>query len=310
MDYYLVNRKIHKMIDNQDIINKAEEALDKEIVAIEFPKQGADNFVFFIIDDDGKEYTIKTGSDVTVDIKAIELLEKNNLSGIYPKLVKTFESDNRQYIIIERLKGALYRFIRKEYKNLFIDSLIDTMTKVHSVKSKYAGLITWQDKKMSWKEFLVYKYSGDHPWYSWAEIEQRKGVNTKLLNESIKRLIDLLGSTDLSYSEYSLLHTDINQGNVFVNINSKKVVGLVDWSEATFGDPLYDFARLRLNIWHNFNEDAERIYFNVNKFTDKQKKLENLYFLMHVVDYINWFSESHDVRRLELHQDYLNNEIN
>lgn len=109
------------------------------------------------------------------------------------------------------------------------------------------------------------------------------------------------------------MHTDFNQINLFVDPNSREIAGIIDWGEAIFGDPVYDYARIRLFIWHfNLGFEVLENYYQLLSYTAEQKELENLYFLSRVIEYLAYYSEElneFNVGRIKLHQNYLENLI-
>ena len=78
-----------------------------------------------------------------------------------------------------------------------------------------------------------------------------------------------------------------------------------------FGDPLYDFARVRLLIWHfNLQNHATENYFAHLQLSGEEKIREEIYFLSLMLDYINSYSEKKNKfndARLARHQDFLKN---
>jgi len=128
----------------------------------------------------------------------------------------------------------------------------------------------------------------------------------EILYENIIRKIE---ETDFIDSSYSFLHTDFNQRNLFVNPNSDEIAGIIDWGEAMFGDPIYDFARIRMFIRHfNLEDKALEEYDKSMSFTSQQKRLEELYWLSRVIEYLAYYSEelnNFNVRRIKLHQEFL-----
>ena len=80
-----------------------------------------------------------------------------------------------------------------------------------------------------------------------------------------------------------------------------------------FGDPLYDFARVRMYMWHfNFSEKSINHYYDLVNFSAAQKGLEDLYWLSRVIQYLGWYSEElteFNLSRIKLHQEYLSNYI-
>lgn len=286
------------------VIKQIELRLNIVVVGYEYPKQGADGFVMFLYDQHGNDYAVKVG-EVENDYLAYNLIIESKVNVPIPTVIDYFIIEDLQVIVSERVKYPLYNFISTSHKNAFIPDLIDKLLSLREIESNYSGFVSWADKKMSWEQFLAFKYSGLHPWYPWDEIVNRKGVDTKLVKDSIENLVKSLSKFSFGSREITLLHTDINQNNIFVDIKNKTITGIIDWSESTFGDYLFDLSRLRLNIWHNFNKDALNIYYNKLKLTYEEKALEDLYFKMHVVDYINWYTESNDTKRLNMHLEYL-----
>src|SRR5690606_5572439 len=126
-------------------------------------------------------------------------------------------------------------------------------------------------------------------------------------------MINKINNTDLPENNFSFLHTDFNQRNLFVDPNSDEITGIIDWEEAMFGDPLYDFARVRMYIWHfDLGEDVVENYYKLLEYTEEQKKLEELYWLSRVIQYLGWYSEElneFNTGRIKLHQDFLRNYI-
>lgn len=107
------------------------------------------------------------------------------------------------------------------------------------------------------------------------------------------------------------MHTDFNQRNLFVDLKSDEIKGVIDWSEAIFGDPIYDFARVRMYIWHfNLGEDVIEKYYKLVDFDQKQKNLEQIYWLSRVIEYLAYYSEElneFNIGRIKLHQNFLEN---
>ena len=234
------------------------------------------------------------------------MIKKSDLPIKAPKVISSFEHEDKTVVILERVNAPLYGSIIKEHKNNFIKPLINQLNIIHQIKREKAGLVTdvIENKGNTWKELLLNKYSGKHSYYPWDEVKNREGVDADLLDKALEYLKSEIAKID-ELSEYNLLHTDVNQNNIFLNIKNNEVESIIDWSESIFGDPIYDFARFRLNMWHNFNDEAFGIYFDVLNLSEKDLQKEKLYFLCHVIDYINWYSEFGNLDRVRMHQEYL-----
>jgi aminoglycoside phosphotransferase (APT) family kinase protein len=147
----------------------------------------------------------------------------------------------------------------------------------------------------------------------WNEVSKRELLDGELILMSVDKMKKKVENTIFDLKEYSLLHTDFNQRNLFVDPKHHEISGIVDWEDAMFGDSVYDFARVRMYLWHfNFSEAAIRDYYDLVDFSADQKKLENLYWLSRVIQYLAWYSEElteFNVARIKLHQEYLRNYV-
>jgi aminoglycoside phosphotransferase (APT) family kinase protein len=109
------------------------------------------------------------------------------------------------------------------------------------------------------------------------------------------------------------LHTDFNQRNLFVDSGISDLKGIIDWSEAVYGDPIYDFARIRMLIWHfDLGSEVMEKYYKIMQYNKNERFLDSLYFLIRVIEYLAYYSEElndFNVGRIQLHQRYLREEF-
>ena len=186
--------------------------------------------------------------------------------------------------------------------------MVENLNELHKINSKYAGDFTKQKFKLTWKNVFLSKFT-DPKILNWIEISNRKELNRDLLLSSLEKLTYLIQRTEFINTDYSLLHTDFNQRNLFIDIKNKKIAGIIDWEESLFGDPIYDFARIRMLFWHyNLNTEAIKKYFNVMNFNEKEKSLENLYFISRIIEYLAYYSEEDNDfnrNRIQLHESFL-----
>ena len=294
----------------EKIISKVKEYLKIKIADIKIPPQGMDSQVFFVTDADGREYTIKCyARGLSGDILAFKLLEENKIDIPVPKVFGVFTFENKQVSILEKINFPLLDSIPADQMSRYISSMVNNLKKIHGVKSDKAGFLTEIDKELSWKEVMLSKFTGANPDLDWKEIVTRESLDSKLLLDSVENIIKKIERTDFIDKDYSLLHTDFNQRNLFVNPDSDEITAIIDWVEAMFGDPIYDFARVRMYIWHfNLSDDTLEKYYELLSFTPEQKQLEKLYWLSRVIEYLAYYSEElneFNRGRVKLHQDFL-----
>lgn len=288
---------------------ETENILGVSIVNVEVPRQGLGSAVLIARDERGREVAIKYGEDVLCDVRALALIRENGVDIPVPVVLGSFPVANKTAIVMEKIESPLLEDIPNDEKCGYIGSMLKNLSKLHCIKSDVAGSLLAPYNDKSWKDVLLFKYSGEHPWFDWRKIVRREGVDGGLIQEAIERVRGKIEQADLSVENYSLLHTDFNQRNLFVDPNTHWIAGIIDWSEAMFGDPLYDFARVRMFIFHfNMKEETEKKYFRYLNLTEEERRREDIYLESQILDYISWYSErknNFNNGRLKMHQDFL-----
>lgn len=295
----------------QDIQDKIIAHIEKEFairsVAIQIPPQGMTSSVFFIKASDGGEYAVKYGRDAMKDVPALELIAKKHVAVPVPKLFGSFRLEELPIVAMERMRFPLLESVLVEEMPKYIPSMIMNLKKLHAVTSATPGLLSEPENKKTWKEMMFAIFDGGE--FDWEEVSRRDGLDHDLIMASVLRMREKISRTLFEDDEYSFLHTDFNQRNLFVDPDSDRITGIIDWEEAMFGDPMYDFARVRMYLWHfDLGERAIKDYYDLLDFTPKQKELEDLYWLSRVIQYLGWYSEElneFNKGRIKLHQDYL-----
>lgn len=301
------------MIDSntqKQLITKIEESIGKQIIAIKKPTlPETDSDVFLVTDKLGIQYAIKYSSNTINDVIAYQLIQQHNLKIPIPKMFGHLSFNNKTVIILKEIDFPLLDQIPVDNHHRYIKSMIDNLNKIHTIKSNNTGFINNQSQTITWKEFLLNIYSNQSPLFKWATIINRDEVDKELIQSSITAIVKKIENQVFIDNSYSLLHTDFNQKNIFVNPSSNEIASIIDWSEAMFGDPLYDFARVRMYIFHfNLQHNSLETYFKLLELTEKEKTLEELYFVIQILNYIGWYSETKNdfnISRITLHQNFL-----
>jgi hypothetical protein len=294
----------------KQIIKKVEELLSINIVDVQIPKQGMDSVVIFVADSTGKEYAIKYYRKGAVSEEfAYKILEENKVAIPVPKVLGSIDLNERNLLILEKIEFPLLESIAVGDIHRYIPSMVKNMEHIHIIKSGRAGYLSETEQNRSWKEILLSKFNGQDPALNWYEIAGRSGLDSKLVLGSVENIIKKINITQFDESLYSFLHTDFNQRNLFIDPVTDEITGIIDWGEAMFGDPIYDFARIRMFIWHfNLENSALESYDKAVFFTPEQKNLEDLYWLSRVIEYLAYYSEElndFNVGRIKMHQDFL-----
>jgi len=291
------------------VIKELESFFDTKMVKMVMPRQGMGSLVFSIVNREGKKFIVKTSSDIENDIFAYKLIKSNNSEIPVPEIFTSFVCDDKTFLVMEKIEALMLDDVQDKNKGAYIDSMLENLRRIHEIKSERAGFVDGSFSDKSWKDNLLFKYSGSHPWFDWRNISERKGVDGVFLRDAIVRVSNKIEDMALPDKNYSLLHTDFNQRNLFVDPKSCRIVSIIDWSEAAFGDPLYDFARVRMFIRHfNLGEIVLKKYYSLLDLSEEEEAREDLYFISQVIDYIAWYSESandFNFGRLKLHQKIL-----
>lgn len=294
----------------KQIIKRVEELLGINIREVRVPAQGMDDEVLFAIDSNEREYAIKYHRrGVSGDGLVLRFLEEKKVDIPVPKVLGDFVIEGRSVLILEKIVFSLLETVAGREMYRYIPSMIKNLKKIHKVRSGRAGFLNGIGEKRRWKDVLLAKFNGEDPALNWKRISERRGLDLELVLESVENIMKKIKETRFSEGEYSFLHTDFNQRNLFVDSNSDEITGIIDWNEAMFGDPVYDFARIRMFIWHFGLEDqALENYYRLVNFTSDQRKLEELYWLLRVIEYLAYYSEElneFNLGRIKLHQDFL-----
>lgn len=276
---------------------------------IELPPQGMSSSVFFIKLSNGMECAVKHGTNAMKDVPALELITEKQINIPIPALIASFVFEDVPVIILKRINFPLLESVPAKEMPKYIPSMVRNLKELHKIKSENSGLLAHKNDEETWKGMILSIFDGGD--IDWNEISRRKSLDGELISTSVERTRTKIKDMVFDLKEYSLLHTDFNQRNLFVDPEHHEISGIVDWEDAMFGDPIYDFARIRMYLWHfNFNEKSINDYYRLVNFSADQKKLEDLYWLSRVIQYLAWYSEElteFNVSRIKLHQGYLRN---
>jgi thiamine kinase-like enzyme len=278
---------------------------------IDVPPQGMSSSVFLIKLANGNECAVKYGNDATKDIPALDLIAEKQIRLTVPAPVASFVFEGVPVIILKRIEFPLFESVLVGEMPKYIPSIVRNLNELHKIKSDKPGRLNEEHGEITWKDMLLSIFNGGD--FDWVEVAERESLDNELILSSVGNITKKIENTTFDLKEYSLLHTDFNQRNLFVDPSSYEISGIIDWEDAMFGDPLYDFARVRMFMWHfNFSEKSISDYYDLVNFSATQKALEELYWLSRVIQYLAWYSEEptkFNLSRIKLHQDYLKNYI-
>lgn len=292
-------------------VNLISKDLNINVKSIETPPQGMDSNVFFLVDEKNNRYVVKVGSGTESDVEAYRIIVKNKLNLPVPKVYFNKKYEDTFIAVFEEIPYPMLESIAPSEMGKYVPSMIDTLNIIHSIKSERTGYLTDKQEKRTWGEFHLSKFNGTDDYLDWGKISKRESLDSGLILSSVEKYIKSFDKAYIPMNEYSLLHTDYNQRNLFVNPKSKKISGIIDWGESMFGDPLYDFARVRMLLWHfNLGKEVVDEYYGLMNYSPEQRKLHDLYWTSRVIEYLAYYSEEStefNDSRIVLHQKFLRN---
>jgi len=301
----MTSKEIEKLVE---LISKD---LDIKVKSIASPPQGMDSHVLFIVDEKDMRYVLKIGEGTETDVNAYKLIEKNELNIPVPKVLLNKKYGKFSVIVMESIPYPLLESIPTSEIGKYVPSMIDTLNIMHSVKSQKTGYLNKLEETMTWKEFHLSKFDGTDDYLKWEKISKRKGLDSGLILSSVEKYVKSFSNAYFPLKDYSLIHTDYNQRNLFVNTDNYQIAGIIDWGESMFGDPIYDFARVRMLIWHfNLGNEVVDKYYLLMNYTLEQRRLDDLYWISRVIEYLAYYSEDlneFNSSRIGLHQEFLRN---
>lgn len=270
------------------------------------PPQGMSSSVFFLTLR-GTDYAVKHGKDAMKDVPALELIRERGARIPVPEVAASFMFEETPVLVMKRITFPLLESVSAADLPAYIPSMVAIMKELHTITSPTPYIVSGAQALPSWKDHILAQFDGRN--IDWEEVLERPGLDRALVADALNRFRTLLVESDLEPATYTLLHTDFNQRNLFVDPAAKSIAGVVDWEDAVFGDPLYDFARIRMFLWHfALPEETVTAYYDLMRYTEAEKKREQLYWTARVIQYLAWYSEedtSFNTSRIALHQDYL-----
>lgn len=189
----------------------------------------------------------------------------NSLEIPIPKILDIGQIEDGQYFVIsEKVDGELFKNLNDEEFDKNLPSLFSTLESIHSIDvsdkigyGKFDAEGVGENK--SWKEFLL--KVDEYAVHMFDNSMLEKDVWDKIY----KRFVELL---NFCPEEKYFVHGDYNFGNLFSK--NQKIAGVIDWESSTYGDFLYDIARLQ---FFTKGFDYEKTYLD---FCNKiGKKIEN-----------------------------------
>jgi len=234
------------ILETNSLISRTGVCLGRELIFQQENKVGERNIVI-TVNDGQKDLIIKAGLDVETDFIALKLLNKLDIAAprleYFLRLGEDFGNCN--LIIMAKLRGVMARSLPQPERAMIVSQIIDELEKLRLIGSDVAGPLNLVERDLgtSWKKYLELILEESINELSSVANATSLRVNNDLISEAQKFVRAKLSMFPDGIS-LSLLHNDINLANCLVS--DGKLEGIVDWSDAVYGDYLFDLSRLRI----------------------------------------------------------------
>ncbi len=188
-----------------------------------------------------RECIVRVNHDVKgfeKDAFAYRRFARSNLP--VPEVIHIGQIDHHFFCISEALPGRTLQ----ELASQELPSLLEPTARVLQVisESELAGMRDFGPFDASgcgmyesWRDFLI--SIGDTQRYDWSAVG--RFVSKDEISRFVERVIKL---AERCPETRALVHGDFGSNNVLTD--GSRITGVLDWSEASIGDPLYDIANI------------------------------------------------------------------
>lgn len=265
-------------------------------------EMGADHLVVFASTPTLGPVVIKVGADAETDAYVLDQLRDLPVRVPRPLARGTIAADRQRYpaAVMTRIEGGALAAVPDQHRYLSV--LVEQMRRVHQVTTAGAAGpvrdVLLGSAPTTWKAYLRNILSGKNPEFDWESLCASPLVEAGVLRRAIAALLDELEGLP-EPARYHLLHGDLNPYNILVD--NDQLTGIIDWSYARYGDPLFDFARLRMNPFLRQLPAATDAYCALLGLSPEERAREAFYFRFNLAEYINWYVQIEFAERVREH---------
>jgi hypothetical protein len=274
----------------EDLLQQASALLGQSFRDWSQPDAGADHVVVLVTMASGERVVIKAGPEADVDAFVLNLLADRGVK--VPTLIAQAPIDGKTpagtLIVMTEAEGTLLAEVGR-HPDYYLRPLIEEMRRVHAVTTGLGAgpvLAVERGSRSSWREYLMSVLTGADPEFHWSAISGHPSVDGHLLVTALDSLAEQAQALTFPPT-LSLLHGDLNPYNVF--IQDGEISSIIDWSYARYGDPLFDFARLRMNPFIRSNAAVVEEYRTILDLNAEEQEREAFYYRFNLLEYVNWY---------------------
>jgi hygromycin-B 4-O-kinase len=205
------------------------------------------------------KFIVRFNSYTDLGFKKEEIIYSDYTSISTPRIIEIGKYKDFYFSITKAYEGIQLNKLHKDSFLELLPDLFSTMNTLHTIKIEQEGYGLWDlDKKGKFESFedQLRSFIKEDKWEDFAK--QNKFFNIEFVRNLMKEFESLIKYIP---SERYFLHGDFGRTNIFALDN--KIEGIIDWSEAMYGDFLMDVAWLafwesKVNIideYYKFNKD-------------------------------------------------------
>ncbi|MFS8131308.1 MAG: aminoglycoside phosphotransferase family protein [Candidatus Dojkabacteria bacterium] len=217
----------------------------------------------YSFENSGSKFVIRFNSHSDEGFKKEEIIYSEYSSIPTPRIIDMGRHKEFNWSLTKAYNGLQLHKLDKDSLIKVLPSLFDTMNIIHSQKVNYSGYGMWGlDKKGKFNSFedQLKNFLKEDKWEDFAK--EHKFFNIEFVRKLKAEYEKLLHFVP---KERYFLHGDFGRTNIFSMDN--KIEGVIDWSEAMYGDFLLDLT------WIAFWEDKVDIIEEYYKFNKDNKNL-------------------------------------
>jgi len=289
-------------IDLAIVLQQASVLLGEPLADARAAELGADHLVVFATAPGCGRVVIKVGEDATTDAYVLDQLRDIPALVPQPLACGIIVAERQSYpaVVMTRVAGVDLATVPEQHR--YLPELVAQLCLVHRLTTAGAAG-TVRDvvqgcAPASWKTYLRDILGGRNKEFDWENLYRSPLVDAKILRRAVMQLGEELEELP-DTRRYHLLHGDLNPANVLVA--GGRLAGIIDWSYARYGDPLFDFARLRMNPFVRRSPEATEAYFALLDLSAEERAREDFYFRFNLVEYVHWYIQSQAVDRVREH---------
>lgn len=270
----------------QRVMLSAEEYMGHRVDLVKEIKRGDRNTTLLIICND-QQLIVKYGLDVDTDIKVLSLLQEYGVSApmiLGHSQLHTGEAV-QQVLIMNYIDGVRAMEMSSSKKARLMPRVLESTSRLRNITCEGDGcgaISKGKEFRGTWKNYLSDTFHEaveilTSPIYS-NELVMDKGLREAAINT-----INLFVSHDHDIRP-SLIHNDLNLTNFIVGHNGNLTI--IDWSDAIYGDWLYDHARLKMNLAQLGETAAVTSLESGLDLSDVERSRYDSYYLLKLVEYM------------------------